>query len=268
VSPAVPIVERELRDRRTGIIGWSIAYVAMVLLTTLSFPAVRDTFGVDEFVNQLPAALKALLGSQDLDFTSGAGYVNSRLIAFTFPVMLLIFVIGFGSRVVAGEHEDGRLDLVIAYPILRRTYLLARTGVMVGVTTGFVLLALGALWLTGLPVDLGLGPAELWPAGLMLIAFACFYGGLALLVGCVRLERRFAMAIPGGIALAGWLVNSLAAVATWLEPVRAVSPLWWFTRNNPLRDGLDTSAFLLLAGGALIFIVAALEVFDRRDLAA
>src|SRR5262245_15873814 len=124
-------MERELRDRRTGIIGWSVAYVAMVLLTTFSFPAVRDTFGLDQFVNELPASIKALLGSQDLDFTSGAGYVNSRLIAFTFPVMLLVFAIGFGSHIVAGEYEDGRLDLVISYPILRQTYVLARAGVMV-----------------------------------------------------------------------------------------------------------------------------------------
>lgn len=267
MSPAVPIAERELLDRRTGIIGWTIAYVAMVLLTTLSFPAVRDTFGVDQFVDELPAAIKALLGSQDLDFTSGAGYVNSRLVAFTFPVMLLVFVIGFGSRAVAGEHEDGRLDLVISYPIPRQTYVLARMGVMVGLVTGFVVVSLAAVWLSGLLVDLGLGPRELWPAGLMLIAFASFYGGLALLVGCWRLDRRFAMAVPGGIALAGWLINSLAAVATWLEPVRAISPLWWFTRTNGLREGLDSMGFALLTAGALIFVAAALRIFDRRDLA-
>jgi len=102
---------------------------------------------------------------------------------------------------------------------------------------------------------------------LMLVAFASFYGSLALLVGCWRLERRIAMAVPGGLALAGWLINSLAAVATWLEPVRAMSPLWWFTRTNPLRDGLDTGGFSLLAAGAMLFTAAALRVFDRRDLA-
>jgi ABC-2 type transport system permease protein len=267
MSPATPIMERELRDRRTGIIGWSIAYVAMVLLTTLSFPAVRDTFGVDQFVNELPASIKALLGSQDLDFTSGAGYVNSRLIAFTFPVMLLVFAIGFGSRIVAGEYEDGRLDLVISYPILRQTYVLARAGVMVGLITGFVALALATIWITGLAVDLGLGPRNLWPAGLMLIAFGSFYGTLSLVVGCLRLDRRLAIAIPGGLALAGWLINSLAAVAAWLEPVRAVSPLWWFNRTNTLREGLDNMGFALLAAGALLFMAAALRIFDRRDLA-
>jgi ABC-2 type transport system permease protein len=261
------IIERDLLDRRTGVIGWSIAYVAMVLLTTVSFPAVRSTYGIDQFVDELPLALKALLGSQDLQFTTGAGYINSRLMALVFPVMLLVFVVGAGARAVAGEHEDGRLDLVISYPLHRQTYLLGRTTVMLGLVAGYVLLSMSTIWVTGIPVDLGLGPAEIWPAALMLMAFAAFFGALALLVGCWRLDRRIATAVPGGVALAGWVVNSLAAVATWLEPARAISPLWWYTRQNALSEGLDTGGFCLLLGGAMLFLALALGVFDRRDLA-
>jgi ABC-2 type transport system permease protein len=261
------IARRELADRRLGIVGWMVGYVAMVLITTASFPSVRDTWEIQAFMDELPAALKGLLGSQELDFTSGAGYVNGRLVAFTFPIMLLVYVLGFGSRAIAGEHEDGRLDLVVSYPVSRRDLALGKVGVMLGITSLFIVGSLFAVWLTGLPVELGVGPAEMWPAALMMLAFAAFFGGLALLVGCWRLERTTAIAVPAGLALAGWLINSVSAVASWLEPVRALSPLWWYTRANPLRDGLDVQAFGLLAGGAVLFLGAALVVFDRRDLA-
>jgi ABC-2 type transport system permease protein len=181
--------------------------------------------------------------------------------------MLLAFAVGAGARAVAGEHEEGRLDLVISYPLHRQTYLLGRAAVVVLLVAGYVGLAMTTIWLSGLAVDLGLGPAELCPAALMLMAFAGFFGGLALLVGSWRLDRRIAIAVPSGLALAGWVVNSLAAIATWLEPVRSLSPLWWYSRQNALRDGLDAGGFCLLLGGAMLFLALALRVFDRRDLA-
>ena len=101
----------------------------------------------------------------------------------------------------------------------------------------------------------------------MLIAFAMFFGGIATFIGCWRLDRTAAIAVPAAIALVGWLLNSAAAVAEWLEPVRTISPLWWFTRRNVMLQGLDVTAFLLLTGGAVVLYVAAAVVFDRRDLA-
>jgi hypothetical protein len=94
-----------------------------------------------------------------------------------------------------------------------------------------------------------------------------FFGGLATFIGCWRLDRTAAVAVPAAVALGGWLLNSLAAVADWLEPARTVSPLWWFTRRNAMVQGLDITAFALLAGGALLLFVASAVVFSRRDLA-
>jgi ABC-2 type transport system permease protein len=178
-----------------------------------------------------------------------------------------VYVVGFGSRAIAGEHQDDRLDLVLSYPLPRRSLLGSKIGVLLAITTFFVLLSMVTIWLTGIPVDLGLDLADLSSATLMLIAFGMFFGALATFIGCWLLDRTAAIAVPTALAIGGWLLNSLAAVASWLEPVRAVSPLWWLTRRNAMVQGLDVTAFALLAGGAVVLLVAAVIVFDRRDLA-
>jgi len=266
-SPAVEVARREFDDRRKGLMAWSVGYVAMVLITTASYPSIADNPEIQYFIDELPEALTALIGGEGVDFTTATGYVQSRLLSFVFPIMLLVFVIGFGARAVAGEHQDGRLDLVLSYPVRRRSYLAGRGAVGLGVVTGFMALSMLTLWLGGLPVDLGIGPGELWPAAVMLVAFAAFFGALTLLVSCWRLERNVAIAVPAGLALGSWLVGSLAALTTWLQPVRTMSPLWWLTRRNPLEEGLDLVALGLLVAGAVVFAVAAMVVFDRRDLA-
>jgi ABC-2 type transport system permease protein len=262
------IATRELADRRRGLVAWPIAYLGMVAISVAAWPSIRDQPELQDFVDELPDALTALMGGADIDFLTATGYINSRLFAFVFPIMLLVYVIGFGARAVAGEHQDGRLDLVLSYPLTRRRYLGEKAALLAALVAGFVALiglsvvALGAL------VDLGLSLGELWPACVMLWAFGVCFGYLAMAVGCVTLDRSLALAIPAGLAIGGWLIGSLAAVVAWLEPIRAASPIWWYSATNPMITGLDIHGLVLLGGGAVVALLIALLAFDRRNLTA
>jgi ABC-2 type transport system permease protein len=264
---ALTIARREIDDRRRGLVGWSLGILAMMAITIASFPSIRDTPGIDEFIEQLPDSVKALMGGADLDFASATGYVNARMLALLVPALFLVFVIGFGSRAVAGEHQDGRLDLVLSFPVKRRRLILEKVGVLAAVLLWFTTLVVLSLLIGGLTVDLGLTVSQVWPAAVMMLLFGLFFGLLALAAGCLTLERSLAITVPTVVALAGWLINSLAAIASWLEPARAISPLWWYSRINPLADGLDVGGAASLGAGAVIFLVVALLAFDRRDLA-
>ena len=98
-------------------------------------------------------------------------------------------------------------------------------------------------------------------------------GFLDLLVGGVGLETGAGIGKPGlaigvsaGFGVATFLLNGFGAVVDWLEPVRPLSPFYWYQGDhNPLEQTLGWQQPLLLAVG-LAFVGAAVLLFRRRDI--
>ncbi len=83
------------------------------------WPSVRAMPGLDEFVANYPPALREVFNLES--FGTGLGYMNAELFSLMVPMMFLVFGIGRGARVLAGEEEDQTLDvLVSAAPSRRR----------------------------------------------------------------------------------------------------------------------------------------------------
>jgi len=70
-----------------------------------------------------------------------------------------------------------------------------------------------------------------------------------------------------GYGVGTWhLLNGFGAVIDWLEPLRPLSPFYWYQGDtNPLDQTLGWQQPLLLAVG-LAFVGAAVLLFRRRDI--
>ena len=79
-----------------------------------------------------------------------------------------------------------------------------------------------------------------------LVVLGVFHGWLALGVGAAVPNRTLAIAVPAGVAAAGYLVNGLHEQAGWLEPFRFVSP-FWLVGSTPLQAGIDLWGTLVVA---------------------
>jgi ABC-2 type transport system permease protein len=86
--------------------------------------------------------------------------------------------------------------------------------------------------------------------------------------GGLRTGRRaLAAAAAAGLAIAGFLVNSLSSLAEGLRPWRPLMLFYQYAGNDPLRRGLDLGDAAVLLGFAATMALAALVAFQRRDLA-
>jgi ABC-2 type transport system permease protein len=79
-------------------------------------------------------------------------------------------------------------------------------------------------------------------------------------------RRALAAAAAAGLAIAGFLINSLSSLAERLKPWRSLTLFYQYAGNDPLRNGLDVGDAALLAFAAAMAL-AALVAFHRRDLA-
>jgi ABC-2 type transport system permease protein len=261
------VFTKSLWERRRNLLWWSVGVVALVAITVAFYPSVRDSAAdFERMLEQLPEGLRALFVGNVADITSPVGYLNSQIFASNGPILLLVFAIGAGSRAIAGEEERGTLDLLLSLPISRRSVLLqkfASAAVELAVLCGILWASTAA---SGPPLELEVPTADLAAAVGMLYLFALGMGTITLAVGSGTGRRGVAIGIGSAIAVASFLLNSLAPLADVTEPLQKVSPFYHASGSTPLATGFDPAHGAVLAGIVVAALAAATWAFGRRDL--
>lgn len=260
------VLAKTLRDYRRSLGWWSLGIAGVVALYAAIYPTVRDAPGIDQLLESYPDALKAFIGGTDqLDLSSPAGYLQSEAFSFLLPLLFLIFGIGAGAAAIAGEEERGTMELLLAAPVRRSKIVLEK---LVAVSGAVVLLGAVtwlALWLGAVVVGMDISAGRLAAATISLVLLALVYTALTLLVGAATGNRGLAIGIGATAALAAYVLDSLAVLVDALEPAQPLSPYYYFRAAAPLRNGLDPVDALVLLALALGFGALALLAFERRD---
>jgi ABC-2 type transport system permease protein len=260
---------KTLRDTRRALVWWSLGLVGMAALMIAVYPTVRDNPDLNKMVKDYPEALKVFIAfGGDLDYVSGAGYLGSELFSFMVPLLLLVAAIGAGARAIAGEEERGTLDLLLANPISRRRLVLDKLAAL-AIEVAILALVLWLSLLVGVEiVGMNVSASHLASATASAALLAFAFGAIALLVGAATGRRAVAIGVTAACAVAAYLVNSLAVLVDFLEPIRKASPFYHYVASDPLRHGLGigNAGFLIVL--ALVAAILTALAFDRRDLAA
>lgn len=261
------LVARNLRHLQKMIFGTTVGLIAFETLLTWAASQIEKNTGLRALIQILPPAAQEILAPQ-LAYVSFPGAVA---FGFGHPIALaasIAFVV-VAATVPLGEMETGFLDLVLARPVSRRSYLLASlTSVILGAILAPAGLLAGAalgLSLVGLPSELpwtryARSAAELGP---LLLAV----GGYTLLLAAGARRRGPAIARSVGLTLAFFFLDFLAQIRTELRPAQYISPFHYFrpvpaavTPELPIKN-LIVLLGLFVATTALAFVR-----FDRRDV--
>ena len=124
-----------------------------------------------------------------------------------------------------------------------------------------------SLWIGGSLVDLDVGLGYLVAAATSQLMLGISFGAVALSIGCLTGRRGLSRGLTSALAVAMFLVSSLAPLADWLEPYREVSPMYHALATEPLRNGLGLANVAYLIAIAAVFFAGSLVAFNRRDLA-
>jgi ABC-2 type transport system permease protein len=259
-----------IRDRRRACLWWTIALVLTAFMVAGSFGAIEGQEELNETIGDIPESLRVLMGiDEELTLTSPAGYVNSQWFANMFPILLSIYGIGVAARLLAGEENAGRLEVLLAHPVSRLRVLGERwwaTALLLGLLfllPTIVLIATApAFDLTGISLA-GWTAASASSLLLALLHTAVTYG-----VGAWTGSRGIAIAAGSALTGGGFLVQSLANLSATLRPIRWVTPWQWFYDARPIVDGWGSMA--LPALGTLVLAGAAVALgasrFASRDI--
>lgn len=258
------IVLSDLRMRRASLLWWSLAVLAAVAMVDAFYPSIAQTPAMDQIYGELPESVRDLLGPADI--TSPVGYLSSQLYLFFLPVILMVFVIGRAVSALAGEEEGHTLDLLLSQPISRNSlYLHKALGIFISLIFLGVVSLVPTLVLSE-PLDFGIPLINFVAVTIHMVLVVLVFASVALAVSAATGRKTLGIAVSAGYGFAGYLVDGLGQSVDWLEPLRPLTPWYWFGANDALTNGFSASGVLVLCGAAFAAALIGMLMFGRRNL--
>lgn len=254
---------KSLYDQRRGLIGWSIGILALVLLESALWPSISQIPGFQQMLDNYPEALRKLFSIDE--FNSGTGFLNTELFSMMLPILFLVFAVSRGAKAVAGDEESGALEVLLITRVTPARLLLEQGAVLLTglVTLGTALFASIVACSAIFGMHIGIGSAA--TGSLAMIALAAPFGGLSLAVGAAT-GRTLAARTAGSVfAVAAYVLYAASKIVDAVRPWGRWSPFEQAVGTGPMGTGPQLG-YLWLAVVAVIFLAAALPVFDRRDI--
>jgi len=260
------VLTKWLWDSRRSLVGWTLAIVVVGCAYAAFWPLIDDPEMQQLLANYPPAVLEAI---NYTNITTATGYLDATVYGLLAALLLLVYAVSAGARVVAGDEEAGTLDLVLAHPISRTSLALQRFAAFV-VSVAVILVVLwAALALLARPVGLdGVTPGGLAAMHLHLWAFVVLFGALAYAVGTATGRRGLALGVGAAAGVLGYAMRGLLPQVEGLEWIRDYSAFTWLNGSAPLDTGIDPGHLGIMLGLAALLVALGTWAFNRRDVAA
>jgi ABC-2 type transport system permease protein len=188
---------KTLRDFRIAILGWGFGIGLLMLAVLTAVPSLVNTAAAKASLVSLAQSFAWL--AEPVSITTPGGYATWKYGPTI--LVLAIWPLLVGSRMLRGEEERGSLDTLLSLPRSRVQIALQKYAAMWTALAAMGLIIAVLVWLGGFPAkgNYGFGGSLLFSLNLIL---ACgIFGSLALFLAQFTTERRTAAGIAGALLL-------------------------------------------------------------------
>jgi ABC-2 type transport system permease protein len=264
---SLPLLRRTWRAQRSRVALVSLALAVWAFL----MPVIYATFGRELAVlldtGIIPDAFLRLMGADpfSLDGAVALGWVHPIGIG-----MFVLFPVGLGAVMIAGERQRGTLEVLLSRPLSRRTLFATHllTLVLIAVLTTLAALAGTFAGAAAFCVVIMLRPRGPTLMVINLLALLMLRGAISL-AASASFDR---LAAPVGIGIAVLLLGYVLEILGTLWPdaafLQPFSPFHYLSPLDVLAGRGSSSDVAVLAGIAVVATAYGLWRFPRRDLAA
>ena len=197
-------------------------YSAAIVAT---FPTFGDVEQMDQLMQAYPEGMRGAFNIEDLGTPDG--FLDSQVFSLA-PLALAFFAILACAGAIAGAEERGTIDVLLGNPLPR--WQLVAGNFLATALSLLAIVAVVGLSTRGTAVlfDVDLPLRATAEAVFNLCPICLFFGGLALLCSALFHRRSLAVAIPGVLLFATYLVEVLGRVSDELEDLRPASVFYYY----------------------------------------
>lgn len=247
--------------------GGMFGLVVLVVFIYPSFSKAGEEY--QEIIAEMPDALQATFGGGDVPFTTLEGFLVFEVYQMVWTMLVGAYIAYAAATLLAGDYEQGNLDVLLMTPAPRRQLVAAKFFSMI---PDIVLVSLGTFGgvIVG-TVAINESVDLVWLAMLHLLSIpyllACAAFGLVVSVLFVETARRAQLLSFASIAVL-YVLEALVQETSydWLSALmfsHYLSPA-----DILIRQDADIVGAGVLLGSAVVLLVATAMLFERTDITA
>jgi ABC-2 type transport system permease protein len=260
LGPVRALARQALRDARVRTIAFGYLFALYAYIQPVgyrhAYPAVSDRIAfAHSFANN--NALRLFYG-YPYDPLTLSGYSAWR-VGGTLAILAAVFGLLAAVRALRAEEDTGRMELVLAGAVGRRTtYLSAMAAIAAGALILWLAELVGFL-AGGLPAG---GSAYL---ALATTSVVPVYVGVGAVASQLAPTRRIALELGGAVVALTLLLRVIADTATGAAWLDWATPLGWAEELRPFTGPQPLALVLPAAASALLLVIAG-RIAAGRDL--
>lgn len=256
------LLKHEIISRWGAVLGWGIGLALFGSMYISIFPEAEE--------QMTGLADLSIYQAMGIDLASFEGFIGSTVVLFI-PILLGIYIIITSTHALAGEEDDGTLELVLAMPLPRwqvvtvKAIAIGFASLLIlaiaGVGNGLVLNAIKSTVVVDVTFQqLFVAVMNGWPISMVFMMMGLFFGAYLP-------NRRTAALTLTVIFIASYFSENLAGYVASLDAIEPYSLFAYFDSSVDIfQQGVQAEDVLVLFGVAAVFFVLALLSFSRRNV--
>lgn len=256
------LLKHEIKSRWVATLGLGFTLALFGTTYIIIFPEVEE---------QVTAiAAWEIYRAMGFDMGTFEGFLGSTVVLFI-PVVLAIYVIINSTWTLAGEEDDGTLELLLAMPLYRWQIVSAKA-ISIGLSTFLILTIVGAWnglilnWIKP-NVEIDITYQQLFIAVINAWPIILSIAMIGLFLGAYLPTHRIAAITLTVFFFVSYFTENFASHVESLSPLEPYSIFAYFdTSANVFREGVQAKDVLVLLAVAAVFFVLALLSFRRRNV--
>lgn len=256
------LLKHELFSRIWAILGWGAGLSAFAIMYIAIYPEAGEQMAA---ISDL-----SVYEAMGVDMSSFNGYIASTVVQFL-AVLLAIYAIISSSATLAGEDDNGSLELMVSMP-LKRWEIVSMKAAALAIVSFLILLIAAMASVLVFNAILDLITVEVSSAQL----FIAILSGWPLVFAFLMMGLFFSALLPNRRS-ASWLTTIIFIISYFGESVtgyvmslNAIKPfsLFYYFDSSPevLSKGVQGEDVGILLGVAIVFFVLALISFEHRNI--
>ncbi len=255
----------EMRIRALAIVGWGLGLSLLPAMYVGIYPEFSAKMAGLQELMELP-----IYQAMGMSMATFEAYLASTVTNMV-PLILAIYAILNGTSTLAGEEEDGRLELLLALPIPRWQILTVKAAALC--LALFLILAICSasaaitLQVIKAEVHTAVTPADIYFALLASWPLVTSFAMISVFLGAFAPRRRIASLTATLLVVVSYFGANLAAMNTSIASLQKLFLFHYFDATaRGVTDGQSVGDSLLLIAVTLVTFGLALFFFQRRDI--
>ena len=258
-----------LSARKRSLVVYAIVGLLLMWMFIAFYPSIlADSAQFNELLQSYPESLTAILGIDEINFSTLENFLALENFSIMWPVIAIVMLAGIAGSSVAGEIEEGTIELIISRPISRIDLFLGRY--FAGVASLIVFIVFSILSVFPLAALHGLETqfTNHLSASFMALLFGLSVLSLTFLFSVIFSEKSKVYYTSGGILGLMYILSGVSNLTENVSFLKYFSFFHYFGGVEALMNNeISVLSIIVFAVFILASTALAIQHFNHRDIA-